>query len=244
MLLELGGTRLLTDPVLRPHLLGMIHRHPPPPDPGVTEALDAVLLSHLHHDHLDFRSLRRVERETPVVVPAGAARTLRRRGFAGAVELRTGESTAVGAIRVTAIRAVHEGRRFKLGPRVEAAGYEVEVGDRRVYFAGDTGLFAEMAELAGRIDVALLPIAGWGPRLDRGHLNPTSAAEAAATIRPRTVIPIHWGTLIRRDMRGRADEFLGGPAKRFADQLAELAPGVELALLEPGESLELPPSPA
>ena len=56
------------------------------------------------------------------------------------------------------------------------------------------------------------------------------------------MIPIHWGTLIRRDMRRRADEFLGGPARRFAAQLAELAPESELALLRPGESFDLSPS--
>jgi L-ascorbate metabolism protein UlaG (beta-lactamase superfamily) len=240
VLVELGGTRLLTDPVLRRRLLSVIHRHPPEPAPEVTRAIDAVLVSHMHHDHLDFPSLKRLDRDLPVIVPAGGARTLSRRGFKGGRELRVGERTMIGAVEVTATKAVHEGRRLKVGPVVEALGYELAAGDRRIYFAGDTGIFPELEELAGRIDVALLPIAGWGPRLDAGHLNPRTAAEAAALIRPRCVVPIHWGTLIRRDLRKRAAEFLGGPAERFAAQLSELAPGVELALLEPGESLDLP----
>ncbi len=243
VLVELGGTRLLTDPLLRPRLLNVIHRHAPAPDPAVAEAIDGVLVSHMHHDHLDFPSLKRFPRDVRVVVPAGGARTLRRRGFKNGVELSEGETTAIGATRVTATKAVHEGRRLKFGPVVQALGYEIAAGDRRLYFAGDTGFFDELAELAGRIEVALLPIAGWGPRLDEGHLNPRTAAEAAALIRPRCVVPIHWGTLIRRDMRWRAQEFLRGPVERFAAQLAELAPGVELALLEPGESLDLPESP-
>jgi L-ascorbate metabolism protein UlaG (beta-lactamase superfamily) len=243
VLIEIGGARLLTDPVLRPRLLGLIHRHPPEPVAHVTEDIDAVLLSHLHHDHLDFASLKRVGRATPVIVPAGAARTLRRRGFTNAIELRVGERTTAGGTAITATRAVHEGRRFKVGPAVEAAGYVIEAGGRRVYFAGDTDLFAEMDELAGRIDVALLPIAGWGPRLGAGHLNPRSAAEAAARIRPRIVVPIHWGTLVRRDMRPGAAESLGEPPRRFAAQLSELAPGVELSVLEPGGSLDLPDLP-
>jgi L-ascorbate metabolism protein UlaG (beta-lactamase superfamily) len=240
VLIEIGGARLLTDPALRPRLLRVIHRHPPRPAAHVTEDIDAVLLSHLHHDHLDFPSLKRVGRATPVVVPAGARRTLRRHGFTNAIELRVGERTTVGGAEITATRAVHEGRRFKFGPKVEAAGYVIEAGGRRVYFAGDTDLFAEMDELAGRIDVALLPIAGWGPRLGAGHLDPPRAAEAAARIRPRIVIPIHWGTLVRRDMRPGAAEFLGEPPRDFAAQLSELAPGVELSLLEPGGSLDLP----
>jgi L-ascorbate metabolism protein UlaG (beta-lactamase superfamily) len=243
VLLELGGARLITDPLLRPGLLGVIARHPPQPTSEVTEPVDAILVSHLHHDHLDFPSLKRFDRATRIVVPAGGARTLRRRGFTNSIELSPGERAAVGAAEVAATPAVHEGRRFKLGPRVESVGYEIEAGGRRVYFAGDTDLFPQMDQLAGRIDVALLPIAGWGPRLGEGHLNPRTAAEAVARIRPRAVVPIHWGTLIRRDMRRRAREFLGRPPRRFAAQVRELAPEVEVAVLEPGESLELPDLP-
>ena len=94
-----------------------------------------------------------------------------------------------------------------------------------------------MEELAGRIDVALLPIAGWGPRLGPGHLNPQRAAEAAALIRPRVAIPIHWGTLIRRDMRRRADEFLARAGATVRRSARGAGAGVELALLEPGRVL-------
>jgi L-ascorbate metabolism protein UlaG (beta-lactamase superfamily) len=240
VLIELAGARLLTDPVLRPHLLGVIKRHPPPPGAHVTEALDAVLISHMHHDHLDFASLRRVGRATRVICPAGARRTFLRRGYGAATELDEGESVRVGAATVTATHAVHEGRRFKLGPMVEAAGYLIEAGGLSVYFAGDTDLYEGMDEMAGRVDVALLPIAGWGPKLGPGHLNPRSAAEAAARIKPRVVIPIHWGTLIRRDMVPRAERFLRAPAERFAAQLRLLAPAVAVAVLEPGESFDLP----
>ncbi len=239
VLFELGGVRLLTDPVLRPRMLRVIHRHPPVPPPETTEGIDAVLISHLHHDHLDFPSLRRFGRGTRIIVPEGAGRTLRRRGFTEATEVATGERTEIGDLRVVATHATHEGRRFKLGPRVAAAGYVITAGGRRLYFAGDTDLFDEMAGLAGRIDVALLPIAGWGPRLKSGHLNPRSAAEAAAIIAPRIVIPIHWGTLIRFDLRREAETFLNGPPREFAKALAELAPDVELSVLEPGASLEL-----
>ena len=72
VLIELGGVRLLTDPVLRPRLLGVIHRHGADPGPEVARRIDGVLISHLHHDHLDFPSLRRVGTEVPVVVPPAA----------------------------------------------------------------------------------------------------------------------------------------------------------------------------
>jgi L-ascorbate metabolism protein UlaG (beta-lactamase superfamily) len=240
VLIEIGGRRILTDPVLRPRMLRVIHRHADEPADHLSEDVDAILISHLHHDHLDFPSLKRFDRATPLVVPAGAARTLRRRGFTNITELNAGEATDVGGVEVTATPAVHEGRRFKIGPRVEAAGYELASPERRIYFAGDTDLFDEMSELAGRIDVALLPIAGWGPNLGKGHLNPGTAGEAAALIRPRVVVPIHWGTLIRFDLRPRAEEFFGGPPRKLAEALREHAPEVELAVLQPGASLDLP----
>jgi L-ascorbate metabolism protein UlaG (beta-lactamase superfamily) len=240
VLIEIGGARLLTDPVLRPRMLRIIHRHTDDPADHVTEDIGAVLISHLHHDHLDFPSLKRFDRSTPIVVPAGGGRTIRRRGFTDVKDLTIGERTEVAGIEVGATPAVHEGRRFKVGPMVRAAGFEIAAGDRRIYFAGDTDLFDEMAELAGRIDVALLPIAGWGPRLGKGHLNPETAAAAAALIRPRVVVPIHWGTLIRSDLRPEAEKYFGGPPRKFAEALREAAPEVELAVLQPGESLDLP----
>ena len=69
----------------------------------------------------------------------------------------------------------------------------VEGAGRSVYFAGDTDVFAGMAELAP-VDVALLPIWGWGPTMGPGHMDPDRAAEAAALLEARLAIPIHWGT--------------------------------------------------
>src|SRR5262249_32662707 len=70
VLIELDGARLLPDPVLRSRI-GHLRRHAAPPTPGVAESLDAVLLSHLHMDHLDLRSLERIDPAVPVLAPAG-----------------------------------------------------------------------------------------------------------------------------------------------------------------------------
>jgi L-ascorbate metabolism protein UlaG (beta-lactamase superfamily) len=240
VLIELAGTRLLTDPVLGSRLLH-IRRWSAAPAAEVTERLDAILISHLHHDHLSFGSLRRLDRSLPVVVPPGGGRVLRRRGFANAIELASEASTRIGAVRVTATRAVHDGRRYPLGPEIEALGFDLRAEHRRVYFAGDTDLFDGMRELAGGLDVALLPIGGWGPRLGRGHLDPGSAASAAAILRPAVAIPIHWGTLLRVGLGRRRAELLDAPAKRFVAAVAERAPEVSVAVLDPGQSLELDP---
>lgn len=236
-LIELGGVRLLTDPVLRDRVLH-IRRHGPSPPPQVAERIDAVLVSHLHPDHLDPPTLRGLGGDVPLIVPRGGGRTLARRGFRRVVEVSPGEETTVGDVRVVATRAVHDGRRYPIGRRVEALGYELR--DRRaVYFAGDTDLFDEMEEMAGRIDVALLPVGGWGPRLRGRHLDCNSAAEAAAMIRPRVAVPIHWGSLLRIGLARARPELLSEPGREFAAQLARLAPEVDSRVLEPGESLSL-----
>jgi L-ascorbate metabolism protein UlaG (beta-lactamase superfamily) len=240
VLVELGGVRLLTDPMLRPHLLLFIRRRGREPDPSVVEGLDAVLISHLHPDHLDFPSLRKVGREVDVIAPAGSAALLRRRGVRNVTELAPGDVTGVGGVEVRAVRAEHDGRRYPVGPAIDALGFDVRAPGRRVFFAGDTEMFPEMAELAGDLDVALLPIAGWGPHLRSGHLDPRRAAEAAAILRPKIAIPIHWGTLLRIGLDRRRPDLLTDPPREFEACLAELAPEVEGKILAPGDVVTLP----
>jgi len=236
VLAELDGTRLLTDPLLRPRVLHL--RRAAALDLEELENLDAVLVSHVHYDHLDLPSLRRVSRETTVVVPRGAAALVRRSGFGTVVELGAGEDVDIGTLRVRAVPAEHDSSRI-LGLRSEALGY-VLAGSRRVYFAGDTDLFPGMAELGPDLDVALLPIWGWGPSLGPGHLDPRRAAEALALLRPRVAVPIHWGTYYPlQSTRLSLPAFLTAPVGEFERAAAELAPQVDVRVLPVGGSLLL-----
>jgi L-ascorbate metabolism protein UlaG (beta-lactamase superfamily) len=237
VLIELDGVRLLTDPVLGAWL-GPLHRQGPAPAAEVTERLDAVLISHLHRDHLDLRSLRRLAPGVPLVVPAGTRPFFVRRGFAHVVELAPGRSHRLGPVTITATRADHDiGRR---GIAAEPVGYLVE-GRRQIYFAGDTDLFAGMAEIGGGagLDLALLPVWGWGPTLGPGHMNPERAARAAALLAPRVAVPIHWGTFYPAGLARRRPRPLSGPPREFAARLRDLAPAVTVEILAPGSSLDL-----
>jgi L-ascorbate metabolism protein UlaG (beta-lactamase superfamily) len=193
-----------------------------------------VLISHGHYDHLDLGSLSRLPRETPVVVPAGLGPSVR--GFAQVTEVEEGGEVEIGGVVVRATRADHPGRP---SPRRSAAalGYAV-LGSKRVYFAGDTDLFPEMEGLVDGLDLALLPVWGWGPEIGVGHLDPERAAEALALLRPRAAVPIHWGTLrpFYRSGRGR---FLRDPPEAFAAAAQRLAPEVEVHVVPPGGSLDL-----
>ena len=228
--LELDGVRLLTDPLLRARV-GHLRRVAPPA--GVSAEVDAILISHAHHDHLDLPSLRRLSTSAVAVVPRGAGRLLRR--FERVVELGEGDEVAVGSLLVRALHAEHPGGRTPFRARGPALSYAI-VGTHRVYFAGDTGLFAEMEELIPELDLALVPIWGWGPRLGPGHLDPYSAVDALRLLRPRAAIPIHWGTY-RMLHRARAVDraVLDAPARAFAQAAADRAPEVEVRILQPGD---------
>jgi L-ascorbate metabolism protein UlaG (beta-lactamase superfamily) len=270
VLIEVDGVRLLTDPLLRDRV-AHLRRQVPPLQPAVYAGLDAALISHLHHDHLDLASLRLLGLDTPLLVPAGAGEWLRGKGFAGVRELSVGETANVGALQVDAVEARHDGRRHPGGMRAETLGFVIR-GRRTVYFAGDTELFDGMSALAPpddvddasgtslrhdfegtssrpdvddmsgrapRLDVALLPVAGWGPKLGPGHMDPLDAARAAGLIQPRVAIPMHWGTLLPIGVARRYRDRLGDPPHRFAEHVASLAPSVEVRILEPGHETTL-----
>lgn len=236
ILAEVDGTRLLTDPVLRGRV-GPLHRYGAPPAAGVASNLDAVLVSHLHHDHTDLPSLRRVGRGVPLLVPRGAGKFFERRGFSEVTELAPGQAGQVGSVTVRAVAAKHSGeRRFAAG--AEAIGFLLE-GRQRIYFAGDTDLFDGMEGLAGGLDLALLPIWGWGPTLGPGHLDPERAARAAALLSPRIAIPIHWGTLYPFGLARLRPGPLRTPPREFAARVGDLAPQVEVRVLAPGDASSL-----
>jgi L-ascorbate metabolism protein UlaG (beta-lactamase superfamily) len=230
VLIEMDGTRLLTDPVLRSRAGPLVRIAGPVAE--LSAPPDGVLISHLHADHADLPSLRRVAGAVPTIAPAGAARWLERHGCPDVREMKPGDVTGVGDLSIRALAALHDGRRRPLGgPDAGSLGYLV-VGSASIYFAGDTDLFEAMAELRGNVDLALLPVWGWGSRVGPGHLDPQRAAEAAALIEPRVAIPIHWGTLALPHRRRARDP--EAPARRFADLTRQNSPSVDVRVLQPG----------
>jgi L-ascorbate metabolism protein UlaG (beta-lactamase superfamily) len=237
--LDVDDVRLLTDPVLRERI-GPLLRQGPPLDSETWSGTDVVLLSHLHRDHLDLGSLRRLRPRPRIIVPRGAGPLIRAHGFHDVVELAPGETTDAGSLTITATEADHSGFRPPFGPTADAVGYLVDSGARRIYFAGDTDLFPAMDSLGELdLDVALLPVWGWGPKLGPGHLDPERAAVAAARLRSRTVVPIHWGTFWPRGLGRVRPHRLSGPALEFRDRALVVAPDTHVAATAPGDSVVL-----
>ena len=235
VLVEMDGVRVITDPLLRSRIVHL-RRHKRSNRPVDDLKVDAVLVSHLHFDHLDLPSLQRLGHSTRLIVPRGAAKLLPK--FENVEELSAGDTTTVGSVTVKATQAQHAGTRHPFGPAADTLGFTIE-GRHTIYFSGDTDLFPEMAELAGTLDVALLPVWGWGPNLGKGHMDPYRAAEALKLLQPGLAIPIHWGTLHPWGIGWLMLRILTNPPQMFVQYAKYLAPGVKTCVVAPGETISV-----
>ena len=163
-----------------------------------------------------------------------------RAGFEDVREITAGDRVAIGAVQLLATPARHAVAAGRSGAPLPPWAMSSNA-TQRIYFAGDTDLFDGMRDLSPDLDLALLPVAGWGPRLPPGHLDPKRAARAAALLRPTVAVPIHWGTFAPRTFAspGARVSDPERPAREFARLARRYAPGVEVRILRPGERMSL-----
>ena len=167
---------------------------------------------------------------------------MRAAGFGDVREIAVG-GERVGRQRRRPGRARRSTRAIgrRSGPTAPPLGFVVR-GSRTVYFAGDTDLFDGMGDLGEPIDLALIPVWGWGPTLGRGlHLDPMRAAQALRLIRPRAAVPIHWGTYWPHALGRVFPERLVEPPAAFVEYAAELAPDVQMVPTAVGDVVEWEP---
>ena len=207
LLLEIGGKRILTDPNFDPSLAGFLKRVCPP---GVAldalPALDAVLVTHAHADHLSFTSLAALRQDVPIYAPGPVQKWLRKAGYGQSVGMDPGAVVQIGDLMIHATPAEHRGNRYGYDHWRSAANmYLLVAPDRSCFFAGDTGLTATTHAVIERIlhpgnrvlDLALLPIGHapwWKPAFRRGHLSSDDALTLFERLGARYLIPYHWGT--------------------------------------------------
>lgn len=270
------ATRLVTDPLLHRHA-GLLRRRGDRPAADAWRGAHAALVSHLHHDHAELRSLRLLG-DVPVLAAPANARWLRSKGLRG-VGLegtwrdtvhdaraggRSGHVTRpagaggprawhpgpwhdVAGAQVRLAPAVHGDRPMPhrpgaaAGHLVRAAGVDGEEGaGPTVWAVGDTEHFpgiGHVRDLAGgRVDVALVPVAGWGPRLSGGHLDAVRAAEVCAEVGVRVAVPVHWGTLHAPGGRHLPPGWMDHAGEGFAAAVRRVAPDTRAVVLRPGRA--------
>lgn len=234
---EIGGIRITTDPVLVDRLFHL-RRYGVTPRVEASTA-DLVLLSHLHGDHIHLRSLRRFGPSVPVVAPHGARKLLRRLGLEDVRTVSPGDVLDAAGVTIEVLPATHDDRRSPLSQlRGPALGFRVEAAGHSFWFPGDTGLRDDMAEVPA-VDLALVPVGGWGPTLGPLHMDPDEGAEAVKRVGSRWAVPVHWGTFwpvaLSRITPARHTTLFVTPGPRFADALRATAPDVVPLVLGHGE---------
>lgn len=206
-LIRIGGQWVLTDPALMETVGGgpvrVARMAPARPALDDLPPIDIIVISHADHDHFDMASLRRLARRNPdatVYVPLATGPLARRAGFTDVREMDWYQRSRRGSVTVEAVPAIHGVRRppYKRNTMLWA-GWILQAGDDRLYFAGDTGfgsVFEQIRERSGAVDVALVPIGAWSPRWFQApfHVAPEEAVDVAAIMGARTAIGIHWGT--------------------------------------------------
>jgi N-acyl-phosphatidylethanolamine-hydrolysing phospholipase D len=218
-LLQIGGLNILTDPVFGERasplpFAGPRRHHAPGLALDALPPIDIVLQSHDHYDHLDDAAVRHIAQAHPAATwcaPLGVAARLRERGVREIVERDWWGSAHVGAAAVTCVPAAHfSGRTPFDRDRTLWCGWAVTIGDRRIYFVGDTGfhpLFSEIGARLGPIDMVFMPVGAYEPRwfMKPVHLDPDEALEAFAGLtRPHDthatiMVAMHWGTFTLTD---------------------------------------------
>ncbi len=245
LLIEMGGLRILTDPVFSDHCSPFkwsgTKRYRAP---GLTldqlPPIDVVLTTHNHYDHLDDPSIRYLGDGPEYVVPLGLGDWFAKRGCRKIHELDWWESIEIGDCKLTATPSQHWSKRTFFDRNKSLwCGYAVESSAARVLFIGDSGYcdaFKEIGQRLGPFHIAALPIGGYDPAsiMSDAHMTPEEALEAFEDVGAGVLLPTHYNAFYL------TDEPIGEPPRRLYHAWLELGLDVDhLWILAPGEHRSL-----
>lgn len=207
ILIEIEGYRILTDPVFSERAspfqwLGPKRFHPVPIATDRLPALDAIVISHDHYDHLDYHTIRKLAPTTSrFFVPLGVGDHLISWGVDRnkITELDWWQEARLDdAIMLAATPAQHFSGRGLFSRNTTLWASWVILGKKnRIYFSGDTGMFDSFREIGkryGPFDYTLMHVGAYSDEWPKVHMTPEEAVQAHIDIGGKVLVPIHWGT--------------------------------------------------
>jgi L-ascorbate metabolism protein UlaG (beta-lactamase superfamily) len=203
--IQIAGRKVLIDPVFAERLIALRRLRRPGVKIKDLPAIDMVLLSHAHMDHLNRPSLRRivdhnikVSGRAPIaVVPWGVEDLVNDLGFARVVTLEWWQTKSIGGLELTMTPCKHWGARLFKDTHRGFGGYVIRGGGHSLYHSGDTAYFDGFTHIGRRLkpEIALLPIGAYRPDSYRGvHTCPEEALQGFLDLGARRMIPMHYGT--------------------------------------------------
>lgn len=204
-LLQMAGRNVLIDPNFAQWLFLLKRLRRPGLRIRELPAIDYVLVTHAHFDHLHRPSLRRIARQTrrlrgtapAILVPHGVGELVADLGYERVIEMRVWQQFTEGDLSVTMTPARHWGARMITDTHRGFGGYVVRGDGHSVYHAGDTAYFAGFKEIGARLqpEIALLPIGAYQPESYRAvHTSPEDAMQAFVDLGAKRLVPMHYGT--------------------------------------------------
>jgi L-ascorbate metabolism protein UlaG (beta-lactamase superfamily) len=208
-LIEIDGYRVLADPVWSERCspsrtAGPRRMHPVPSQLDALPAVDAVIVSHDHYDHLDIDTIAVLAQTQwcKFFVPLGVGAHLRDWNIPSdrIVELDWNAEAQVDELRLVCTPARHFSGRFLTRNTTLWSSWAVIGPRHRAFFGGDsgyTGSFAEVGGEYGPFDLTMMPVGAYHPGWPDIHMNPEEAVRAHLDLADRShslLVPIHWGT--------------------------------------------------
>lgn len=241
------GMTILTDPIWSDRcspfpFMGPKRTHAPGVDLDALEMVDIVLISHDHYDHLDEKTVRRLNKKFPNIwwmVPQGVKKWFDKRGFANVREFSWWQKGLVGPFTITAVPCQHfSGRGLFDHDSTLWVGYVLETEDKRMYFVGDTGYneydFSTIGDAFDGMDLAMIPVGTYVPHkfMDPVHICPVRACSIHQEVKSRKSVGMHWKTF-----RLSAEELIQPPFDLYLTMQENGLDPLDFRVLEPGQTI-------
>ncbi|MBU3144334.1 MBL fold metallo-hydrolase [Clostridium sp. CF012] len=194
VVINLNGLVIVTDPVTSINL-GQMRRLIKPSLNLSSIKIDYILLSHGHMDHMNYTTLMKLNKSAIIIAPKNLNLPLKILGFKNRILLNPNETYSVNDIKIKALRANHDGRRYPWGTAADSNSYMIESSTKKIFFAGDTAYTDIYRNLMA--DVAIMPVGCYKPdEFQEMHCSPEQSFKMFKMTKSKFMIPIHYKTYI------------------------------------------------